>query len=118
MPNKHPLMKLSTEEEIFLRHWIFDETHFLDGQGPAKRIQVAKQVAPADLAFLIAAALPGLAEQEAAGQGPPPITEPAWPWTQEAFSLRLADARAILAQRQHFPACQVACPNPTSPLTR
>src|SRR5262249_27868816 len=72
MPNKHPQMKLSHDEEIFLRHWIFDEMHYCDGQGPAKRLQIAHRVRPADIAVLIAASIPDLAEQEAIAHGPPP----------------------------------------------
>jgi hypothetical protein len=36
MPNKHPQMKLSHNEEQFLRLWMYDETHYRDGNGPAK----------------------------------------------------------------------------------
>ncbi len=30
-------MKLSPEEENFLRHWIYDEAHYQEGQGPIRR---------------------------------------------------------------------------------
>ena|SRR5438045_57305 len=96
MPNTHPLMKLSREEELFLRHWMYDETHYQDGPGPAKRLQVQQRVPPADLAMIIAAALPDVGDQEAAGAGPPPVESPKWPWSGEAFSQRLAEARSIL----------------------
>ncbi len=99
MPNTHPLMKLSRDEEVFLRHWMYDETHYRDGAGPAKQLQVQHRVPPADLATLIAAAIPDLAEQEAAGAGPPPAEFPWWPWSVEAFSQRLAEARFILQRR-------------------
>ena len=109
MLKTHPRMKLSREEETFLRHWMFDETHFLNGPGPAKRLQVAQHVTPADLAVLIAAALPDPAEQEAAGQGPPPKAPPLWPWSEQTFRARLAEAHGILAQRHS--------PPPTAPST-
>ena len=40
MWNNRPLMKLSRDEEVFLRHWMYDEVHYRDGQGPAKRLQL------------------------------------------------------------------------------
>jgi hypothetical protein len=88
-------MSLSPEEESFLRHWIHDEAHFQEGQGPAKRLQVEHHVRPADLAVLIAAALPDPAEQEAAATTPPP-GPPNWPWSEEAFTSRLRQARRHL----------------------
>ena len=97
MRNKHPLMKLSRDEEVFLRHWMYDEVHFREGRGPGKRLQVQHQTVPADLAVLIAASIPDPAEQETAGLGPPPVEPPAWPWSGDALRLRLADARAALA---------------------
>ena len=81
MPNKHSRMRLSPEEEIFLRHWMHDEVHYQEGVGPAKRLQVQHQVPPAQLATIIAAAIPDPAEQEAAGIGPPPPEPPCWPWS-------------------------------------
>jgi hypothetical protein len=48
-------MKLSPEEEAFLRHWMHDEVHFQQTQGPAKRLQLEHHARPADLAVLIAA---------------------------------------------------------------
>lgn len=79
MRNKHPLMKLSRDEEVFLRHWMYDEVHYEGGQGPAKRLQVRHHAVPADLAVLIAASMPDPSEQEAAGIGPPPDDPPTWP---------------------------------------
>jgi hypothetical protein len=93
-------MRLSPEEETFLRHWIYDEAHYRDGVGSAKRLQVQHRVAPADLATIIAATIPDPAEQEAAGFGPPPAEAPVWPWSEEAFRARLSEARAGLADRQ------------------
>jgi hypothetical protein len=101
MPNKHLLLKLSREEEAFLRHWIYDEAHYQDGPGPAKLLQLHHQVIPADLATLIAAAIPDPADQEAASLGPPPVEPPAWPWSVEALRARLAEARAALAGKSH-----------------
>jgi hypothetical protein len=66
MPKTHPRLTLSPEEEFFLRQWMFDEVHFEEGQGPAKRLQVAQGVRPAELSLLIAAVLPDPAEQQAA----------------------------------------------------
>lgn len=89
-------MRLSRNEEIFLRHWMYDEVHYREGQGPAKRLQVRHRAAPADLAVLIAAAIPDLAAQEAAGVGPPPAEPPAWPWSEDLLRSRLAEARIVL----------------------
>jgi hypothetical protein len=41
MAKTHPWMKLSRDELTFLRHWMFDETHFQDGPGAANRLQLA-----------------------------------------------------------------------------
>jgi hypothetical protein len=92
-------MKLSPDEEAFLRHWMYDEVHYQNGAGMAKRLQLQHRVPPADLAILIAAAIPNLAEQESAGLGPPPTETPTWPWSDATFRARLADARAALAER-------------------
>ena len=98
MPNKHPPMKLSREEEQFLRHWIYDEAHFLTGVGPAKRLQVEHRVTPADLATIIAAAMPNPHEQAEAASTQP-ATDPAWPWPGDVFQTRLAEARSKLASQ-------------------
>ena len=95
MPSKHPPMRLSRDEELFLRHWIYDEAHFRDGVGPAKRLQVEHRVAPADLAALVAAAIPDPADQQHAATTAPPAA-PRWPWDGDAFRARLAEARAAL----------------------
>lgn len=98
MLNKHPLMKLSRDEELFLRHWMYDEMHYQDGPGLAKRLQVQHRAIPADLATLIAAAIPDPADQEAAGLGPPPDEPPTWPWSEDALRARLLNARTALAE--------------------
>lgn len=92
-------MSLSPDEAFFLRRWVYDEAHFRDGVGPAKRLQVERGVTPADLAALVAAALPGLADQEAAADRPP-AGEPTWPWGDDALRGRLVEARAVLAGRR------------------
>src|SRR5580704_5838184 len=97
MPNKRPLMKLSRDEELFLRHWMYDEVHYQEGPGPAKRLQLKHQAIPADLAGLIAAAIPDVIEQEMAGLKPPSVEPPTWPWTEESLHSRLAEAQAALA---------------------
>jgi hypothetical protein len=97
MPNKRPLMKLSRDEEVFLRHWMYDEFHYQDGHGPAKRLQLEHRAVPADLAVLIAAGVPDPADQEAAGLGPPPSEPPTWPWSDEVLQARLSEARTALA---------------------
>src|SRR3954470_15595033 len=97
MPSKRPLMRLSRDEDVFLRHWMYDEVHYGEGQGPAKRLQVQHQAVPADLAMLIAATMPDPPDQEAAGPRPPPAEPPVWPWPGGALRVRLADARAALA---------------------
>jgi hypothetical protein len=92
-------MKLSREEDAFLRHWMSDEAHDRGGPGPAKALQLRHQIPPADLAAVIAAAIPDPADQDAAGHGPPPDQPPVWPWAGNAFHDRLAEARAVLAAR-------------------
>jgi hypothetical protein len=92
-------MRLSREEEDFLRHWMYDEAHYRDGPGPAKKLQLQHQASPADLSAIIAVAIPDLVDQEAAGSGPPPAGPPVWPWSEDAFRGRLAEARSILAER-------------------
>ena len=100
MLKTHPRMSLSPDEEVFLCRWMCDETHYQDGRGPAKQLQLQYGATPADLAVLIAAALPDPAEQEAAGLGPPPAEPPRWPWSEDAYRTRLAEARTILAERR------------------
>jgi hypothetical protein len=119
MPSKRPLMRLSRDEEVFLRHWMYDEVHYGEGQGPAKRLQVQHQAVPADLAILIAATIPDPADQDAAGLGPPPAEPPAWPWPGDALRVRLADARAALGlvDVNPQPGPDVG-PNPTLQRTR
>ncbi len=98
MPKKPPLMRLSPDEELFLRHWIYDEAHYQDGPGPAKRLQIQHKAIPADVAVLIAASIPDAVDQEEAGLGPPPVESPTWPWSQEAWSKRVSEARTALAR--------------------
>jgi hypothetical protein len=100
MPNKHPLMNLFREEEVFLRRWMYDEVHFQHGRGPAKSLQLEHGVISADLSILIAAAIPDLAEQEAAGSCPP-SEPPTWPWSENSLSSRLAEARCLLGLDQN-----------------
>lgn len=98
MPKKPPLMRLSRDEERFLRHWIHDEAYYQDGAGPAKRLQLQHRAIPADLAVLIAAAIPDPADQEEAGLGPPPAEPPTWPWSEAEWRERVSEARAALAE--------------------
>ncbi len=101
MRNVPQRLKLSPEEEQFLRSWIRDEAHYQQGQGPAKRLQLLHQVRPADLSVLIAAAIPDPAEQLAAATQPPSETTPSWPWSEETFQTRMAEARKLLGLEQH-----------------
>jgi hypothetical protein len=96
----NPHLTFSPEEGLFLRQWMFDEVHFEEGQGPAKRLQVAQGVRPAELSLLIAAALPDPAEQQAAVSGATRSACPTWPWSAQSFQDRLGEAHAILASRQ------------------
>jgi hypothetical protein len=89
-------MKLSPEEMHFLRHWVYDEMHYRDGSGPVKQHQREHHAISADLAVIIAAAIPDLAEQRAAAVGPPLPEPPTWPWSNAAIKARLAEARALL----------------------
>lgn len=100
MPNTLHRMKLSREEEGFLRHWMFDEVHYAEGPGAAKKLQVAHGVVPADLAVIIAASFPDTAEQRSAGQGPPPSSPPVWPWGNDTFQDRLREARTLIESRR------------------
>src|SRR5262245_9987987 len=102
MPIKQPLMKLSREEDLFLRHWMFEQFHYESGPGPAKRLQLEHGAIPAELSILIAAALPDPAAQQAASFGPPPAEPPAWPWAAEGFRARLAEARLALEKRSRM----------------
>jgi hypothetical protein len=97
MPQK---MKLSRDEDLFLRCWMYDEVHFRQGAGKAKQLQLQHHVVPADLAILIAAAFPDPQEQESAGVGPPPTEAPIWPWSEEGLGERIAEAKAVLLQRR------------------
>ncbi len=96
MRNKHPQMKLSPEEMHFLRHWMYEEMHYQQGGGPAKQLQRSHHAIPANLGVIIAAAIPDLAQQWAAGAGPPPAGPPTWPWSPATIEARLAEARALL----------------------
>jgi hypothetical protein len=89
-------MTLSHDEEIFLRHWIYDEVHYQEGNGPAKRLQVEHKVRPADLAILVAASMTEPGEQEAAAEGPPPSEPAAWPWAEDSCARRVDEARELL----------------------
>src|SRR4029077_1989128 len=100
MTQKYPPLTLSPEEELFLRQWMFDEVHFEEGQGPAKLLQVAQGVRPAELSLLIAAALPDPAAQQAAVSGATRSACPTWPWSAQSFQDRLGEAQALLASRQ------------------
>jgi hypothetical protein len=102
MLNKHPTMNLFREEEMFLRRWMYDEVHYQDGQGPAKRLQLQHGVISADLSILIAAAIPDSADQESAGTYPPQ-EPPAWPWSDQSLSARLAEAKRLLGLDQSSP---------------
>lgn len=94
MRNPLPPLKLSPEEEAFLRRWIYDEAHFLEGLGPAKRLQLEHRVPPADLALLAAVGFPDLPEQLAIAEGPPPGQPTAWPWSEGTLRERLREAKA------------------------
>jgi hypothetical protein len=78
---------------------MYDEVHYRDGTGPAKLLQRSHGASPAELAALIAAAMPDLKDQAAAGFGSPPPEPPVWPWSDEDFRHRLADARSVLTAR-------------------
>jgi hypothetical protein len=92
-------MKLSPDEERFLRRWMYDEVHFQNGRGPAKQLQLQHQAVPAELATIIAAAMPDLAEQEAAGLNTIEGESPTWPWSSDLLQTRVEEARAVLARR-------------------
>jgi len=97
MPNKRPKMKLSRDEEAFLHHWMRDEANFQGGPGPAKKLQLEHHAVPAQLAILIAAAIPDPDEQAAIVATPPPAALPLWPWTQDSLDARLREAQTALA---------------------
>jgi hypothetical protein len=101
MPNMHMPMKLSRDEKTFLRHWMYDAAHFQEGLGAAKRSQLEQRAIPADLALLIAAAFPNIADQAAAGSVAPTAGAPRWPWSDKSLQNRLAEARQILGARSN-----------------
>lgn len=100
MPNKLPPMKLSHDEELYLRHWICDEWRYQEGQGPAKQLQVQHHASPADLAILVAAAIPDPTEQQKIALSDPPADSPRWPWSQTTLNERVVEARSLLARRK------------------
>lgn len=102
MLKTHPRMKLSPDEERFLRHWIFDEAHYEDGPGVAKHLQLANGAIASDIASLIAAGIPDVDIQKTAASTPPTVARPAWPWTEQSLQTRLSEAREILAERQRM----------------
>jgi hypothetical protein len=75
---------------------MYDEMHYREGSGPAKQLQREHQAISANLAVIIAAAIPDLAVQWAVGVGPPPAEPPMWPWSKVAIQARVAQARALL----------------------
>lgn len=95
-----PRISLSREEELFLRHWMYDEMHYEQGRGAAKRLQIVHGVRPADLASMIAAAMPDPVEQGTAGNGPPPAGASVWPWSEDSWRHRMMEVRTILAERR------------------
>ena len=97
MPNNRSPMRLSPDEELFLRHWMYDEVHYEEGPGPAKRLQVEHRAIPGELAILIAAAIPDPLEQERAGLDRPPAGPPQWPWSEESLRRRVSEARSVLS---------------------
>lgn len=100
MRNNLPLMKLFPDEDVFLRHWMYDEVHYKEGRGIAKTLQLQNEAIPADLAALIAAAMPNASEQMEAGETPP-MKSPTWPWaSKEELQKRVEQARSILASRR------------------
>ena len=98
MPNKRPKMKLSRDEEAFLHHWMRDEANFRDGPGPAKKLQLEHHAVPAQLAILIAAAIPDLDDQAAIVADPSPAAAPLWPWTEDSLNARLCEVQSALAE--------------------
>lgn len=88
-------MKLSLDEEIFLRHWMYDELHFRNSVGPAKQLQIDHRALPADLGLIIAAAIPDPIDQERAALEPQ-SEAPKWPWSDTGLRIRVAEARALL----------------------
>ena len=97
MPNKLPLMKLSHDEERFLRHWMHDEARYEQGPGPAKRMQLQQGATPAELSVIIAAAIPDPTQQETMALAPPSEEPLRWPWPGKALQSRVAEARSVLA---------------------
>jgi hypothetical protein len=89
-------IRLSHQEELFLRQWMCDEVHYQDGPGPAKRLRLQHRAISGDLAMLIAAAIPDPLERERAGLDGPSADPPAWPWSPDSLRARIAEARAAL----------------------
>jgi hypothetical protein len=90
-------VKLSPKEHLFLKHWLFEQFHYESGPGPAKQLQLEHSAIPAELSILIAVAIADPRDQKTAAVGPPTADAPKWPWNEEEFHVRLAEARAALA---------------------
>ncbi len=97
MPNTPPLLRLSPDEEEFLRRWIYDEAHYDSGTGQEKLLQLENTAIAAELGLLIAAGMPDPKAQLAASLEPPSARQITWPWTKEQLRVRVEEARAVLA---------------------
>ena len=100
MRNKHRQMKLSHEEDNFLRHWIHDEAHYEEEVGCGQAPSGPALYRPGGPRNYYPAAIPDLNEQEAAAFGPPPVEPPVWPWSDESFRSRLDEAKGTLASAE------------------
>lgn len=95
-------MKLSPKEENFLKHWIYDECHFMDKTllFLSKKLLRPFPVIAGEIAELIVAWMPDPEEQFRASEGPPPETPPEWPWaSRQEFDVLLGRAREELEAR-------------------
>ena len=88
---------------------MYDEVHYQERRGPAKRLQLQHRAISADLATLIAAAIPDPADQEEAGLAPPPAEPPEWPWSDDALRQRVSEARDVLIQRSRERSAIASC---------
>lgn len=98
----HQAMKLSPKEENFLKHWIYDEWHFMDKSLPflSKKLLRPFPVIAGEIADLIVAWMPDPEEQNRVLEGPPPETPPEWPWaSRHEFDVLLGKAREELEAR-------------------
>jgi len=96
MPNKSPPMKLSREEEGFLRHWMYDKTHYQDGPGPAKQFCIEQPLLTWPPSLPLPS--PTWTTRKLPASGPRLMIPPMWPWIGDTLRTRIFEAQAALPE--------------------